>query len=259
MAAQRKLSFVSITLILLLVGLIGFGISEFTGKSANIDEEEFGSRVRGYLLANPQVLREVIDELSVQEKAAAEAEMRAQIATLEDELKNDPNSFVAGNPDGDITIVEFFDYRCGYCKRSFPDIMKVVTEDGNIRLVLKEFPILGEDSVLASRAAIASLAQDRYMDFHTALMQTRGGLTKERILSIAKETGIDTDKLLSDMNSEKVRSIITANYAAARQLGVNGTPAFVIGTTFVPGAIKAEELANLVAEARQKAATKATN
>ncbi len=259
MSAPRKLSNLSIAIIVLIIGLIGYGTSELLRKPAVIDEAEFGAKVRGYLLANPQVLREVIDELNIQEKAAAEREKTAQIASLDQQLKYDPNSFVAGNPDGDITIVEFFDYRCGYCKRSFPDLMKTVEEDGNIRLVLKEFPILGDESILASRAAIASIAQDKYMDFHSKLMETRGSFSLDRLLSLAEEYGLDTAQLQSDMNSEKTNEIIRANYAVARELGVTGTPAFIIGNTFVPGAVSADELKNLVAEARQKEAASATN
>lgn len=259
MSAPRKLSNLSIAMIVLIVGLVGYGVFETVKKPALNDEAEFGAKVRGYLLANPQVLREVIDELNKQERAAAELEKKAQIASLDQQLNHDPNSFVAGNPDGDITIVEFFDYRCGYCKRSFPDLMKTVEEDGNIRLVLKEFPILGDESVLASRAAIAALAQDKYMGFHSKLMETRGSFSLDRLLSLAEEYGLDTAQLQTDMNSEKTDGIIRANYEVARALGVTGTPAFVIGETFVPGAVSADELKNLVAEIRQKDATAATN
>ncbi|MCR9213523.1 MAG: DsbA family protein [Proteobacteria bacterium] len=259
MSAPRKLSNLSIVMIVAIVTLVGYGVVETLRKPATLNDAEFGAKVRGYLLANPQVLREVIDELSVQERAAAEREKTAQIASLDQQLKYDSNSFVAGNPDGDITIVEFFDYRCGYCKRSFPDLMKTVEEDGNIRLVLKEFPILGDESVLASRAAIASMAQDKYMDFHTKLMETRGSFSLDRLLSLAEEYGLDKVKLEADMNSEKTDGIIRDNYAVARELGVTGTPAFIIGNTFVPGAVSADEMKNLVAEARQKEAASATN
>ncbi|USG59489.1 DsbA family protein [Sneathiella marina] len=261
MAGNSKLSVLSIGSIIALVGLIGFGIYQYGLKATStpVADKEFGEKVRGYLMANPYVLRDVIEELKAQEQLAASQQQSATLASLSDELKNDPSSFVAGNPDGDVTIVEFFDYRCGYCKRNFPDLMKTVEDDGNIRLVLKEFPILGEDSVLASQAAIASISQGKYMEFHTALMAVRGGLTKDRILNIASDVGLDVQKLEEDMQGEAVQNIIRKNYSLAQQLGVNGTPAFVIEDTFYPGAATAEQMEKLIVAAREKKKTTATN
>lgn len=261
MSGNSKLSVLSIGSIIALVGLVGFGIYQYGQKmtSAPVADAEFGEKVRGYLMANPFVLREVIQELQAQEQLAASQQQSATLTSLSDELKNDPSSYVAGNPDGDVTIVEFFDYRCGYCKKNFPDLMKTVEDDGNIRLVLKEFPILGEDSVLASQAAIASISQGKYMDFHAALMAVRGGLTKDRILNIASDVGLDIQKLEDEMQGEAVQEVIRKNYAVAQKLGVNGTPAFVIEDTFYPGAATSAQMAEMIVAAREKKKTAATN
>jgi len=258
MAEKRKLSTLSIVLIVLIIGMLGYTALQYTSPRQEIAQDEFGERVRAYLLGNPKVLREVIDELSTVEQAEAQQAKKSLMASLSSDLQQDGYSFVAGNPEGDVTIVEFFDYRCGYCKRSFPDLMKTVEEDGNIRLVLKEFPILGDDSIEASRAAIASIAQGKYMEFHTALMATRGSLNKDRILNVASDVGLDVKQLEADMGALATEEIISKNYALARKLGVNGTPAFVIGDHISPGALSSEQLLARVAIARENTAT-ATN
>jgi len=166
-------------------------------------------------------------------------------------LYNDPTSFVAGNPQGDVTIVEFFDYKCGYCKRAVDSLMKVVEEDGNVRLVLKEFPILGEESVQASLAAIAALSQgERYLDFHIALLRTRGALDTDKIMQVAREAGLDTKRLKRDMASDEAQAVIDRSYELARQIGIDGTPAFIIADKLVPGALPEARLKELIAEAR---------
>ncbi|WP_339717196.1 DsbA family protein [uncultured Sneathiella sp.] len=255
MLKPRKLSTLSIVSLCVLVGLIVFGVFQYAITKPQMTEEAFGERVRGYLLSNPQVLHEVIAELKKQDEIASAKQQKEMMTTLAADLKNDGYSYVAGNPDGDVTIVEFFDYRCGYCKKSFPDLMKTVEEDGNIRLVLKEFPILGPESILASQAAIAAIEQDKYMELHTALMTSRGGLTIDRIRSIASDVGIDVEKLEADMQSDEVRETVEKNYRLAKQLGIDGTPAFVINEEFIPGLISGAEMKQIVAEVREKAKT----
>ena len=259
MSGKSKLSSLSILSLCALIGLIAFGVYQYVLTKPQVSDNEFGERVRAYLLSNPQVLREVIAELGKQEEMAAAAERESLMTALSADLKNDGYSFVAGNPDGDVTIVEFFDYRCGYCKQSFPELMKAVEEDGNIRLVLKEFPILGAESFLAAQAAIASLEQGKYMEFHTALMESRGGITMERIRSIAADVGLDVAKLEADMKNESVREVVEKNYEIAKQLGISGTPAFIIGDEFVPGVISGEQMRQLIAAARESAALAAGN
>ncbi|WP_373086415.1 DsbA family protein [Sneathiella sp.] len=259
MSESRKLSRLSIISLCVLVGLLLFGGYQVVTAKQQIGDDEFGSRVRAYLMSNPQVLREVINELSAQEKMAAAADQKSLLTVHAKALKHDPASYVAGNPDGDITIVEFFDYRCGYCKKSYPDVMKTVADDGNIRLVLKEFPILGEQSILATQAAIASIEQGKYIEFHDALMAARGSFSKEVILGIASDVGLDIDKLQEDMQKDSVRKIVEDNYALAKQLGINGTPAFIIGEHFVPGVLSIEQMKQLIASARESAAAADSN
>ncbi len=259
MSGKTRLSSLSILSLCALIGLIAFGAYQYVLAKPQVSEDEFGERVRAYLLSNPQVLREVIAELSKQEEVAASTERQGLIASLATDLKEDGYSYVAGNPDGDVTIVEFFDYRCGYCKQSFPELMKTVEEDGNIRLVLKEFPILGPDSFLASQAAIASLEQDKYLEFHTALMGSRGGVTIERIRSIAADVGLDVEKLEADMKKDAVREVVEKNYVLAKQLGISGTPAFIIGDEFIPGVVSGEQMKEIISAARESAALAANN
>lgn len=259
MSARTKLSSLSILSFIALIGLIAFGVYQYMVEKPAATEDEFGERVRAYLLSNPQVLREVIAELAKQEELAAATDRKGLLASLTTELKEDGYSFVAGNPDGDVTIVEFFDYRCGYCKQSFPEVMKVVEADGNIRLVLKEFPILGADSFLAAQAAIASIEQGKYLELHTALMNSRGSLTIERLRNIADDVGLDVAKLEEDMKKDAVRTVVEKNYALAKKLGISGTPAFVIGDEFIPGVISTEQMHALVAAARESAALATEN
>ncbi|WP_420561510.1 DsbA family protein [Tepidicaulis sp.] len=217
------------------------------------EQAEIEKIVREYILREPEILLEALTILEERQAASADMEQQRQIAENADALYYDPNSFVAGNPDGDVTIVEFFDYQCGYCKRSVQRVMNVLEEDGNVRLVLKEFPILGETSVFASRAAIAAIPQGKYMDLHVAMLKSKGELTEGRVLRMAEEVGIDVERLKKDMKDARVSETIEANYDMARLIGVEGTPAFIIGTTFAPGAIDKEEMTRLIEEARASA------
>jgi len=222
-------------------------------------DAEFGSQVRNYLLENPKVIREVIERLQVQEAREQAVKKSKNLASYIDELENDGYSFVAGNPDGDVTIVEFFDYRCGFCKRVYADLMKTVDEDGNVRLVLKEFPILGEDSMLATRAALAAENQNKYMQYHDNLMKARGGLSRGRILQIAADSGLNTDQLLKDIDDEEISAKIQKTYQLATALNISGTPAFVIGGELTAGAIPASRMKEMIASARARIAAAVTN
>lgn len=221
--------------------------------AASKDKAEIEQIVRDYILREPEILLEALTILEEKQAASANLEQQRLIAENAGALQRDPNSFVAGNPDGDVTIVEFFDYQCGYCKRSVERVMNVLEEDGNVRLVLKEFPILGETSVFASRAAIAAIPQGKYMDLHVALLTSKGELTEDRVLRMAEDVGIDVARLKQDMKDARVSETIEANYDMARLIGVEGTPAFIIGTAFAPGAIDEEEMTRLIEEARASA------
>jgi protein-disulfide isomerase len=206
--------------------------------------------VKRYLVEHPEVLLDGIKALQAKQDAEQADQAKTTIASLRKQLLHDPRDLVVGNPNGDVTLVEFFDYRCGYCKVSLPGLTALIKGDPNLRVVLKEFPILGPDSVIASRAAIASQAQGKYAAFHDEMMANKGALGKDKIMSLAKEAGLDTTKLQSDMEKPAVDKLIADNHDLAEKLAINGTPAFIIGDTLIPGAVDQQTLSAKVAEAR---------
>lgn len=189
-----------------------------------------------------------------QEQEEENALKRAQTA-LDKQAKNiykDPNSPVAGNPKGDVTVIEFFDYACGYCKKVQSTVTKLLKEDKNVRFVFKELPIFGPASISVSKAALAAArqGQDKYFDFHMALMGSEQRLTEKRTMAIAKKVGLDVKKLKKDMQDPKIASIIEDNQKLAADLSIQGTPAFIIGKTILPGAVPYEKIKEEIASLR---------
>ena len=178
---------------------------------------------------------------------------RAAFANHPKALFDDPAAPVSGNPSGDVTLVEFFDYHCGPCKGALKAVMPVLDDDPGVRLVFKEFPVLGRQSIVAARAALAVNEQEpsKYVEFHSALMSSRGRLTERRILRIARDVGLDAERLKADMFSPEIENALRRNYAVARALGIRGTPAFVVGERLIPGAASVETLKNSIAQARR--------
>jgi protein-disulfide isomerase len=213
-------------------------------------EKRIETLVHDYLLENPEVLQQAFERLQQRRQAEAQVRTRGALATHRRALFEDPSSPIAGNPKGDVTVVEFFDYRCGYCKRVFSRVERLIAEDAGVRVVLKEFPILGPASLYASRAALAARGQQRYKPFHDALMGWRGDLTRADVLQIASEIGLNVNRLQRDMADPQITEAINRNIALAQALGITGTPAFVIGDTLVPGAIEFDALRDLVRRAR---------
>jgi protein-disulfide isomerase len=161
---------------------------------------------------------------------------------------------VAGDPSGDVTLVEFFDYNCGYCKRALADVRALMKNDPKLRVVLKDFPVLGPESVEASRVSLAVKNQfkgDKLFDFHVKLMETRGRINGERAIAVARELGVDTAKLQRDMESAEVKQAIQDNVVLGDKLGLSGTPAFVVGDEVISGAVGIEPLRKTVAGVRQ--------
>lgn len=244
---------VSMVLPILVLAIAAPAPSSATGEVTPEQKAAFEALVREYILEHPEVVVESLQRWQEQQKAESERKTKAALAEYRDMLENDPATPVAGNADGDVTIVEFFDYRCGYCKRVFPAIQELIETDGNIRYVFKEFPILGPDSVVASQAAQAVwfIDPDQYLDFHAALLGARGGLGKDRVLDIAAEVGLDPDEVKKGMTDPRVAEALASNLELGKTLGVNGTPAFVIGGDLVPGAIDLDAMKELVADARR--------
>ncbi len=207
--------------------------------------------VREYILKNPEIIIEAARILRKREETAALNQTRRNILAQRDELFNDPASPVGGNPQGDVTVVEFFDYQCPYCKRVFPSIQALLAEDRNLRYVFKEFPILGKASVFAARAALAAQRQGKYLEFHMVMMPAQGKLTEAKVMRLAEDVGLDVDRLRRDMADRDIGDMLRRNQELARALNVNGTPAFVIGDTVVPGAVDINTLRSLIARARQ--------
>lgn len=215
-------------------------------------QEAIEKIIREYILKHPEVIMESI-QAHQQRQRAAEAERAKQaIIARQGELLNDPGSPVSGNPAGDITVVEFFDYRCPHCKTVAGTVKKLMEEDSKIRVVYKEFPILGEESLVAAKAALAAHAQGKYLPFHDALMGASEPLTLASVLKIAAKVGLDVKKLRADMEAPQIRATIEKNRALAQAIGVNGTPAFIIGDDLLPGATDLASLKQLVARARAK-------
>jgi len=203
------------------------------------------------LRENPELVLEALQTLEARQ---AEAQAAATAATLADErslLERDPNAPVLGTPEGDVTVVEFFDYNCPYCKRVMPELDALLAEDGNIRLVLREWPILSEGSAIAARAALASRKQGKYAELHNALMGARAKLDEQSVLRIAGDVGLDVEKLKADMKSPEVEEHIATSMRLGEALGFSGTPSFVIGDELVPGFVDKAQLAESVATARK--------
>ena len=208
--------------------------------------------VRDYLLANPEVLVDALKVYQERQRLAEQQRRDQALVAHRNALREDPDSPVLGNPDGDVVIVEFFDYRCPYCRRVADNIRTAVEEDGNIRLVMKEFPILGPQSQRAARAALATVNQDKYLEFHFALMNNPGDMSDQHIWNVAEEVGVDVDQLKEDMQAREINRMLRRNFELAETLDINGTPAFVIGDTLVPGVIDLNRIRELVAQARAK-------
>lgn len=206
--------------------------------------------VTDYLIANPQIIVRALQLMQEREAEADAEKARLALDQLRPELERDENSPVGGNPEGDVTIVEFFDYRCPYCKAVAPDVGRLLEADGNIRIVYKEWPILGPESVVAARATLAAREQGMYLEFHDAIMSMKQ-VTEARVMSTAEELGLDLEKLKVDMNAPAVEEHIGKTMALSQALGIQGTPAFVIGSELLRGAAPYEQLQGLVQSARE--------
>jgi protein-disulfide isomerase len=240
-----------------LAGLLAFAPAAMAQQGTSFNEQQkqaIGEVVRDYLLAHPELLQEVMAEL---EKRQAEQQKVAQAGALKESrqtLLNAPHSIVAGNVQGDVTLVEFFDYNCGYCKRALADVRALAKNDPKLRIVLKDFPVLGPESVEASRVSLAvknQLQGEKLFDYHVKVMETRGRVNGERALSVAKEMGVDMARVQKDMDAPDVRTALQENVGLGDKLGLSGTPAFIIGDEIIPGAVGLEPLRQVVASVRK--------
>ena len=215
-----------------------------------LDRDAIGKIIREYLVEHPEVIEEAMKVLRGRQKMAQRKRAGAAIADDSEALRAHPMSPVSGNAGGDVTVVEFFDYQCGYCKRSLRPVMDLLAADGQVRMVWKEFPILGPVSRFAARAAMAADRQGRYHEFHVAVMGARGKLTEDGVIRMAANIGLDVERLRRDMGDPAIEDYLDETARLAKRLGIRGTPAFVIGDTLVPGAVNGARLKEIVADAR---------
>jgi protein-disulfide isomerase len=222
------------------------------GAMTGAEREAFGEAVRSYLLENPEVIMEAIEVLEARRNARSREEDAALIARHAEALFESEDGFVLGNPDGDVTVIEFSDYRCGFCKRAHPILKELIESDPGVRLVVREFPILGPESVMAGRMAMAAHDIDAglYPALNDALMNHRGELTEAAAYRIAKEVGYDIPALKERAQGEAVEARLQRTYELARGLGLQGTPSFVIGDQILRGFLPIEEMRAAIAEAR---------
>jgi protein-disulfide isomerase len=233
-------------LALLLPGTVG--AADFTPDQRKAIE----AIVHDYLTKNPDVLLDALQAAEDKIKGDARDKAAQALSTRRREIFDDPETPFAGNPKGDVSLVEFFDYRCPYCKQVEPALEALIGEDRQLRLVYKELPVLGADSVTASRAALAAKKQGKYDALHRALMLLKGQINEAAVLKTAESVGLDVERLKRDMASPEIARALKANTELAEALEIRGTPGFVIGNEIVPGAIDLATLKQMIATARRK-------
>jgi protein-disulfide isomerase len=213
-------------------------------------KQQIETIVKDFLLEHPELLREMSEKLQAKEQQEADV---ARSGSLKENAKlifkagNDP---VAGNPKGDVTVVEFMDYNCGWCKKSVDEIVKLTEDDKNVRVVMKEFPIFGAGSDYAARAALASVKQGKYWDLHRALFKQETQVTQDVVDEVAASLGIDVAKMKTDMDSKEIKDIILANHELAKSLKIEGTPAFIVDEEVVPGYVPLSTLMQQIVSVR---------
>ncbi len=249
-AATAFTAFAALALALILASPSANAAEKSTNLFTPEQQKEIGRLVREYLLANPEVLVEVSAELEKRRKAEEEATRSQVLLEQKQQIFRSPHDFALGDENAKITIVEFFDYNCGWCKRALDELNKLIAQDPKVRIVMKEFPIFGENSQYAAKAALASKKQGKYWEFHQALMKARQ-VTSENTLDIAKSVGIDVDALKEEMKNPLYDRVLAENTEVAQALGMQGTPGFIIDSKVNYGYLPAAELSEIVAEIRQ--------
>jgi len=226
-------------------------LGAMAASAEDLSEEDVKRLALEAILENPDIVMQAVEILRQRDEQAKAEGAKTVLDQQRDLLERDPNAPVIGNPDGDVTVVEFFDYNCPYCKRAAPIVKGVIAGDGNVRVVYREWPILGEGSVFAARAALAARNQGKYEEFHWALMGLNGRANEASVMKAARELGLDEDKLRADMNAPEVDAHIQVSMDLARGLGFTGTPSFVIGDALAPGLIEQAQMEQLISTVRE--------
>jgi protein-disulfide isomerase len=244
----RKLAFA----VPFVAALLAFGPANADETFKAMEKEAFDKAVRTYILEHPEVIIEALEKYEAQERNAQEKAAAAALIAQKDKLFEHPMTPISGNRKGDVTVVEFFDYQCGFCKRTLSTVLEVLDSDKQVKVVWKELPILGPASEFAARAAMASNKQGKYQQYHVAIMSARGRLTPEKVLRLASKVGLDVDQLKRDMEDPTITAYLQETLQLAQTLGINGTPGFVIGNKLIPGAIDKSRMQELIAAARNQ-------
>ncbi|MEM0946650.1 MAG: DsbA family protein [Pseudomonadota bacterium] len=242
-------------------GALSVGMAASTAGALDLDamsleeRDAFGAAVREYLLENPEVLMEAIAVLEARQEEEQAAADIALVAAHAGALYDDGHSVVSGNPDGDITIIEFIDYRCSFCRRAHPEVSALMASDGNIRKITKEFPILGPESVEASRFAIAVLqleGEEAYLEMNDTLIEHRGTYGRDALARVARSAGLDAEAVIAHMDDPQVDDVIRANRQLGEALAITGTPTFVFGDQLVRGYVPLDGMRAIVADLRDE-------
>lgn len=220
-------------------------------SQAQIDAATLNPMIEQYLLENPRILQQVSAALEQEIRTAEAEQARLAIASMQSEIYEDPDHVVLGNPNGDVTLVEMFDYNCGYCRQAVPDLATLLAEDPNLKVILKEFPILSQESVDAAKIAVVVAQSDAdYWQFHQKLFTGRGQVTKEAALAAAGELGLNPVDLQLKMEGPDVSAVLDKSYAIAQAIGASGTPTYIIGDEIIPGAVGLDALRLRIANMR---------
>lgn len=224
--------------------------------AAAIDAAVLNPMIENYLMSNPRVLERVSAALQEEIATARREETRTALASISDQVFNDPQDIVLGNPNGDVTLVELFDYNCGFCRQALPDLATLLDEDPNLRVILKEFPILSEESMQAARVAVVVGESDAdYWAFHQALFTSRGQVNGETALNAAADLGLNKMNIAMDVGTPRVQAVIDKSYQIADTLKITGTPTYIIGDEVIPGAVGIDQLRSRIANMRACGAT----
>lgn len=225
-------------------------------KQPKLDEATIGPMVESYLMANPTVLQRVSNALQTQLAAEKAQAAKAALEKFKPLIFGEKDQVVLGNPNGDVTLVEMFDYNCHYCRQALPDLAGLLESDKNLKVILREFPILSTESVEAARVAVlVNQAKGDYWAFHQALFTARGKVGKDAALKAAADIGLDPKAIAAKMNDPAVTAVLNQSYGIAKELGVGGTPTYFIGDEIIPGAVGADELKQKIANMRACGAT----
>ena len=227
------------------------GSQTINAKESAMTKAEVQDIVKEYLSENPEIVIQAIKTYQMQEQERQQQAFKDELRKNKDKLVNNPDAPMAGNPDGDVTVVEFFDYNCGYCKKAIGDVVTLVEQDDQLKVVFMELPILSESSRDAARWALAAKEQGKYFEYHTALMKFSGPKTKSTLRRLAKDVGLDVEKLEKDADDPEISKILMKNQEMARSLGISGTQAFIIGDSLSPGYIPLDAMKAAVKSARE--------